>query len=265
VNQIYGNVRAYRGTPLLLATLLFAVQLYADFSGYTDIVRGCAKVFGYDLLPNFNLPYFARSIQEFWRRWHMSMASWFRDYLYIPLGGNRKSRPRTYFNIMVVILVVGLWHGASWTFVCWGALHGFYMMVFRATGKSRERLLRRFGINPYGRVASVYKAVITFCLVDFAWIFFRAPSMGDAVYVIKNMFATGNVKIVSIVSVEKLVIYAVVTLLLFGVDLAALRGPVLPRLDRQTAVLRWAVYCALIVLILVFGAADAKQFVYVQF
>jgi alginate O-acetyltransferase complex protein AlgI len=117
VDQVYGNVRAYRGTPLLLATLLFAVQLYADFSGYTDIVRGCAKVFGYDLLPNFNLPYFARNIQEFWRRWHISMASWFRDYLYIPMGGSRRSPARTYLNIMVVFLVVGLWHGASWTFV----------------------------------------------------------------------------------------------------------------------------------------------------
>jgi alginate O-acetyltransferase complex protein AlgI len=265
VDQVYGNVRAYRGTPLLLATLLFAVQLYADFSGYTDIVRGCAKVFGYDLLPNFNLPYFARNIQEFWRRWHISMASWFRDYLYIPMGGSRRSPARTYLNIMVVFLVVGLWHGASWTFVFWGALHGFYMMVFRATGRARERLLRGFGIDPSGRAAGIYKAVVTFCLVDFAWIFFRASSMGDAVYIIKNMFAAGNVKIVSVVSAQELVIYALVTLLLFGVDLVGLRGPVLPRLDRQTAVLRWAVYCVLIVLILVLGVAGAQQFVYVQF
>jgi alginate O-acetyltransferase complex protein AlgI len=139
------------------------------------------------------------------------------------------------------------------------------MMVFRATGRARERLLRGFGIDPSGRAAGIYKAVVTFCLVDFAWIFFRASSMGDAVYIIKNMFAAGNVKIVSVVSAQELVIYALVTLLLFGVDLAGLRGPVLPRLDRQTAVLRWAVYCVLIVLILVLGVAGAQQFVYVQF
>jgi alginate O-acetyltransferase complex protein AlgI len=265
VNQVYGNVRAYRGAPLLLATLLFAVQLYADFSGYTDIVRGCARVFGYDILPNFNLPYFAGSVREFWRRWHMSMTTWFRDYLYIPLGGNRKSRPRTYLNIMVVFLVSGLWHGANWTFVVWGALHCVYVMVSRATGKARERLLGRMGIDPSGRLAGVYKAIITFCLVDFAWIFFRASSVSEALYVVRNMFAASNVKMVSIASVEELVSYAVVTLLLFAVDLAALRGPLLPRLARQTAALRWAVYCALILMILVFGVAGAKQFVYVQF
>ncbi len=265
VNQVYGDVRSYSGLPLVLATLLFAVQLYADFSGYTDIVRGCASVMGFDILENFNLPYFAKSISEFWRRWHMSMTSWFRDYLYIPLGGNRRGTARTYLNILIVFLASGLWHGASWTFVAWGALHAGYMMVGRATAGAREALWERTGVDPGGRAVGVLKALATFLLVDFAWILFRADSLADAGYIIRNLFSSGAGSLSVVVGARGFALDCVVIALFLAAELVQLRGPLLEIVGRQRLAVRWALYCSVVLSVLLLGVAGSQQFVYVQF
>lgn len=179
VNGIYNDVETFSGLPLLVATLFFTFQIYCDFSGYSDIAIGSARILGFDLMENFRQPYFSSSIQEFWRRWHISLSTWFRDYLYIPLGGNRVSFGRKLVNLMIVFVVSGLWHGANWTFIIWGALHGFYIVIETViTGRWQSLNLR----IPF------LQWLLTFSLVGFAWIFFRANSLGDAWYIITNLF-----------------------------------------------------------------------------
>lgn len=185
VNTVYNDVGAYSGMTLILATFFFAFQIYCDFSGYSDIAIGTAKVLGFDLMQNFRQPYLARSVREFWRRWHISLSTWFRDYLYIPLGGNRVSFGRHLLNLFVVFVVSGLWHGAAWTFVIWGALHGAYIVL--------ESLWQRWGgrILPASAppwLAALLSGALTFALVCFAWIFFRANSIEDALYIVRHLF-----------------------------------------------------------------------------
>jgi alginate O-acetyltransferase complex protein AlgI len=183
VKLVYDNPRHYSGSALVLATLLFSVQIYCDFSGYTDIALGLARMMGYELRINFMQPYFSRSVGEFWHRWHISLSTWFRDYVYIPLGGSRVKRSRHYANLMATFLLSGLWHGANWTFVVWGFLHGLYLIVSQ-------------GIAPYfprlGRLPSLVKIGTTFALVTFAWIFFRANTVGDAWYIATHLLPLGR-------------------------------------------------------------------------
>jgi alginate O-acetyltransferase complex protein AlgI len=272
VNAVYGNVKAYRGLPLLVATFFFAFQLYCDFSGYTDIVRGIAGIFGYDLLINFNLPYLSRNVREFWQRWHMSMTSWFRDYLYVPMGGNRVSTARNYLNIMVVFLVSGFWHGASWTFIAWGALHGVYQVAGRATAEVREKARSAVGIKEDGWFSKAYRTVFTFCLVDFAWIFFRASSLGDARYIVSNMFSPANAmsgmrRMLAVPNAGRLefIFSVALILVLIAIELAQSRWSLGAGLKRQPAYARWTVYTAAMTAILIFGIAGSPQFVYVRF
>jgi len=203
VNTVYGAPLNFDGLALILATFLFAFQIYCDFSGYSDIAVGCSKMLGIDLTQNFRQPYLSRGTKAFWRRWHISLSAWFKDYLYFPLGGNRVGRLRHTFNTMVTFLVSGLWHGANWTFIIWGGLHGLYQVIgnlipapkkkqrvsvwngekYQLTGepllhsrKPKELLIARFA-----------QAVFTFSLVCFAWIFFRANSITDAFYIAANL------------------------------------------------------------------------------
>ncbi len=175
VNQVYANPENYDGSLLLIATLFFAFQIYCDFSGYSDIAIGTAKLFGVDLMENFKNPYFSRNIREFWSRWHISLSTWFRDYLYIPLGGNRQLHLR---NIILVFLISGLWHGANWTFIVWGGLHGFYFLLQQLSAK----LIKL----PKSNISRLFKTVITFCGVCFAWVFFRSNNVHDAFYIISK-------------------------------------------------------------------------------
>ena len=177
VDYVYGNIPGSHGLALLLATVLYSFQIYCDFSGYSDMAIGVARYFGFDAGRNFDHPYLSQSVGEFWRRWHISLSSWLRDYVYIPLGGSRVALPRVYMNLMITFLVSGVWHGAGWTFVAWGLIHGAYQCVGRATKPLQERL----------RIPAVVRVVITFCLVTFAWIFFRAGSMGEALDVIRGI------------------------------------------------------------------------------
>ncbi len=181
VNTVYGAPAEYEGLALIIATLCFTVQIYCDFSGYSDIARGCAGTMGIELINNFDRPYFSKSIREFWRRWHISLSSWFKDYLYIPLGGNRVSIPRQWLNYMITFMVSGLWHGASWTFVVWGALHGFYQIIgnikYRIFGKQKFKFF----------LTDFISMLITFALIAFAWIFFKANNISDGIYIVSHL------------------------------------------------------------------------------
>jgi D-alanyl-lipoteichoic acid acyltransferase DltB (MBOAT superfamily) len=192
VNSVYNSPESATGFGIVIASVLFSVQIYCDFSGYTDIAIGCARVMGIRLMQNFNRPYRARSIKEFWARWHISLSTWFRDYLYIPLGGNRCSKARHFFNIFVVFFVSGLWHGASWTFVVWGVLHGVYQIVGALTKKPRERIYKALKIKTESLAFVLWQRFWTFVLVCFSWIFFRANSFSDALLLIQRLFTEWN-------------------------------------------------------------------------
>ncbi|RYY07325.1 MAG: MBOAT family protein, partial [Sphingobacteriaceae bacterium] len=184
VDSVYNHPQNFNSLGLILATVFFAFQIYCDFSGYSDMAIGLARVMGFKLMTNFNKPYQAKSLNEFWQRWHISLSSWFRDYLYIPLGGNRVSILGWYFNLFIVFLISGLWHGASWTYVVWGALHGFYLIFALITKNVRNKINHAVFIGKN----SFLPTLTTFLLVCFAWIFFRADNLQTAFYIAKNIF-----------------------------------------------------------------------------
>jgi alginate O-acetyltransferase complex protein AlgI len=181
VDIVYDQPREYTALPLLLASVFFAFQIYCDFSGYSDIAIGAARVMGFRLMTNFNTPYFATSVSDFWRRWHISLSTWFRDYLYIPMGGSRVPYIRWCFNNMTVFLISGFWHGASWTYIIWGGLHGAFIIVEKGINKIFKPVHVPFFLL-------VLRWFITFTLVCFAWIFFRASSYSDAIFIVKTLF-----------------------------------------------------------------------------
>ncbi len=178
VNAVYNNADQHSGKTLALATVFFAFQIYCDFAGYSSIAIGAAKVMGFKLMTNFNRPYFSRSISEFWKRWHISLSTWFKDYLYISLGGNRVSVPRWYFNLFIVFAISGLWHGANWTYIIWGAINGFYLVFAIVTDKSRKRLSSLVYLDRMPKIHHALQILVTFVLACFAWIFFRANTAG---------------------------------------------------------------------------------------
>lgn len=193
VNSVYNSPTEAGAVSIIVATLLFSVQIYCDFSGYTDIATGCARIMGIRLMKNFDRPYSAVSIKDFWSRWHISLSGWLRDYLYIPLGGNRAGKFRHLLNLFIVFLASGLWHGASWTFVLWGAIHGVYQIFSALTFKKRNELLSRIGADPESKVISSIRRVATFIAVTFAWLIFRANSIADVGILLGNLgkFDTG--------------------------------------------------------------------------
>ena len=189
-NQIFNNSNDYSGSTLLLGALFFTFQIYGDFSGYSDIAIGTARLFGFDLMSNFNFPYFSRDIAEFWRRWHISLSTWFRDYLYIPIGGSRGNLSMKIRNTFVIFIVSGFWHGANWTFIVWGALHAIYFLPLLLTKSNRAYL----GTVAHGRllpsVKELFQMIVTFGLTVFAWIFFRAENIGHSVSIISKIFSS---------------------------------------------------------------------------
>ncbi|MBR1442389.1 MAG: MBOAT family protein, partial [Firmicutes bacterium] len=199
VNSVFNNAHNFDGTSFIIAVLFFTFQIYCDFSGYSDIAIGSAKVLGIDLMQNFNKPYFSSSVKEFWRRWHISLSSWLRDYVYIPLGGSRCSLLRKYYNIFVTFALSGLWHGANWTFVLWGIIHGLYQITediiskifsFVIPHKKDENEKKGFlyyFLLPFRAIIHIIRVIFTFILVAFAWIFFRANSTDDALYIITHL------------------------------------------------------------------------------
>jgi len=188
VNLVYNNPTEFEGLQNIIATFFFTFQIYCDFSGYSDIAIGSALILGYRLMTNFRRPYFSQNIREFWQRWHISLSTWFRDYVYISLGGNRVVKWRWYYNLFITFLVSGLWHGAEWTFVIWGALHGLYLIFAILTSKLRENANSWLRISNYPGLYKFTQIFVTFILVYFAWIFFRANNTHDAFLIIKNSF-----------------------------------------------------------------------------
>ena len=186
------NYDKYTGFYLIVATMLFAIQIYCDFAGYSTIAVGASKILGVQLMENFDAPYFATSVAEFWRRWHISLTSWFKDYLYIPLGGSRKGKYRKYLNKLIVFLVSGLWHGASLSFVVWGGLNGLYQIIGEALQPIRNKAVKLLHINRSSLGYRLFSMIITFVLVDFALIFFRANTLLEAVAIIKSIFTVYN-------------------------------------------------------------------------
>lgn len=192
VDAVYGDFAAYSGTYLIVATMLFAVQIYCDFSGYSTIATGTAKILGITLMENFDAPYLAVSVAEFWRRWHISLTSWFKDYLYIPLGGSRRGKIRKYMNKIFVFLASGLWHGASFSFVVWGGLNGLYQVVGEILQPVRDKLVSILHLNRESLGHRLVHIIGTFILIDFSWIFFRADSLQEAFAIIRSMGSVKN-------------------------------------------------------------------------
>lgn len=270
VNEAYNHPAEYQGLTLLLATYFFAIQIYCDFSGYSDIAIGAARVMGYDLMTNFRQPYFSKSIAEFWRRWHISLSTWFRDYLYIPLGGNRVGKPRWYFNLFAVFVISGLWHGANWTFVIWGALHGGYLIFAIVTAGWRQKLADRSGLAKLPALHNLLRTLITFHLVLFAWIFFRANSLGEAFLIIGNIaaldFSPDALKALNIALGWGELLVAIGSILFLELaHLLQSRGKVHSWITAQPAVLRWSVYYLLLLAIAFFGVFNHSEFIYFQF
>lgn len=278
VDTVFDHFRYYGSTELCLATVGFAIQIYCDFSSYSAIAIGAAKIMGFRLMENFNTPYFAVSIRDFWSRWHISLSTWFRDYLYIPLGGNRKGRARERINKMVIFLVSGLWHGASWNFVLWGGIHGMYQVAADVTGPWREKVCRKFGIRQECFSWKLLKIAFTFILVNFAWIFFRADSVADALRILKRillnptpwLWFNGGIYELGLNRMEFGILLVSVACL-FLVDLVRYKKKetIDVFLMRQNLWFEWLVVILLITAVFVFGeygpAFDAQQFIYFQF
>jgi len=276
VNGVYNDVQGAEGIPLILATVFFAFQIYCDFSGYSDIAIGAAQVMGFNLMDNFKRPYFSKSIPEFWRRWHISLSTWFKDYVYIPLGGNKVSEVRYYANLFITFLISGLWHGAAWTFVIWGALHGFYQIFSIITKDYRFKIKDKVGITNYPTINKYIQIGITFILVDFSWIFFRANSLTDAWYIIDNLFSGINNQVSSIgmlsnslsgfgFSKYELVIAVGVILIMEAIHLIQRHGSIRHMMRDKPIWFRWSLYYALIFMILILGVYGKSEFIYFQF
>jgi alginate O-acetyltransferase complex protein AlgI len=261
VQAAFADPSAASGATLLWATYAFAFQIYCDFSGYTDIAIGCARWFGFELMRNFNFPYFARSVQDFWRRWHISLSTWFRDYLYIPLGGNRRGWLRTQFNILVVFVVSGFWHGANWTFIIWGMLHGvFYLASSTRTGASDQDAAS----GTRSRLTHLGSVIVTFQLVCLAWVFFRSASVAEALMIIRKIgeaIASGAVALPS--GYGKIgFIVPVLALEWLQFRRGQPHGLAIGDLPRG---LRWATYYCLTGVILLFANLGHTAFIYFQF
>ena len=269
VDSVFCAPHNYSGLPLILASYCFALQIYFDFSAYSDIAIGTARVLGFDIMENFRAPYFARSIRDFWRRWHISLSSWFRDYLYIPLGGNRVKISRWRLNILVVFVLCGLWHGANWTFLAWGALHGIMLLLARATQTQRDKAYSNLGLENRLRIQNVLRVILTFHLVVLGWIIFRANSIADAGYIIAHLLDFTGASAQLPEALQSLSTWLVLPLCAFA--LAAfdhwLQGTA--NFDRflaqRPAWVRWPVYLALILIIINLGVVDEVPFIYFQF
>ena len=278
VDTVYNQYWMYGSIEIILATFLFGVQIYCDFASYSQIAIGAAKVMGFELMENFNAPYLANSVKDFWRRWHISLSSWFKDYLYIPLGGNRCSRIKKYRNLMITFLVSGLWHGANWTFVIWGGLHGIYQIIGDVLRPVKEKLNQKLAVKTESFSYKFGQIVITYILVSFTWLFFRAESVSAAFEMVKNIFTKINPWVLYDQSLYKLGldltevhILVVALVLLILVDCVRFfKGQTIEKfLNEQCLYFRWGVVFFLLFFIFIYGSYgigySAQQFIYFQF
>lgn len=264
VNMIFAENETATASTLLLGALLFAFQIYGDFSGYTDIALGTSKLFGIELLKNFNYPYFSRSIAEFWRRWHISLSSWFRDYLYIPMGGSRGNKLQTIRNVFIIFLVSGFWHGANWTFIVWGLIHALMIIPSVYFHKNREHLDVVALDRTLPNLKELAQMFQTFVVVVIAWIFFRAESLSHAWMYLKGICSSSIFSIPMVSTSVKIALFFSVIMFLvewlsrkdnFGLETL---------LDRLNKPIRWIVYM-LLCFVIILWAGEEEKFIYFQF
>jgi len=275
VNEVYNNVEDYGGVGFTYATILFAFQIYCDFSGYSDIAIGLARTMGFDLMKNFNSPYISKSLTEFWRRWHISLSTWFRDYVYIPLGGSKKGKIRTYINLFIVFVISGLWHGAALTFIIWGAIHGLVLMIEKATFRIKQPIFNKLGLNTKNTSNHLFFGIIIFFIVCLAWVFFRANTLNDSVYIIKGIFTDFNFgdifnKETYLIGLRpnefRVIILSII--FLFTAELLHLKYNLIELLNKQGLIFRWSFYISIVLVIVLFGVygdENIQEFIYFQF
>lgn len=264
VNEIFSNPESHNSSALIIGAILFAFQIYGDFSGYSDIAIGTARLFGFSLMRNFAYPYFSRDIAEFWRRWHISLSTWFRDYLYIPLGGNQVGIGKSLRNVLIIFVASGFWHGANWTFIFWGFLNALYFIPLLLTKKNRQNI----GIVGENKlitsIADMAKIFLTFCLTTISWIFFRAETVSDAFIYIRGIF-TENWLVKPSFSDLNGVIKILIWILIITIFEWIYRAKDFPleKLEFHR-ILRWTLYWVLIVLVITYSG-QPKEFIYFQF
>ena len=256
VDTVYANYIHYSGATCFVASIFYTLQIYCDFAGYSLMAIGLARTLGFNLIDNFRRPYLAVSITDFWKRWHISLTRWLTRQVYIPLGGSRCSKPRTYWNIFVTFLVSGIWHGANWTFIVWGVMHGILQIIEKALG------WQKYEGNNWA--VKGIRIVVTFLLVNFAWVFFRMPNISDAFAMISNMFAHTGAPNLADYGTTPLFMTAIGLMLLVFKDL---RDEFFPKrfAFMNNKVVRWTVYVVLFCLLLNFGVLDGGSFIYVSF
>lgn len=264
VDHVYNNFEAMNGLQIIGATVLFAFQIYCDFGGYSHIAIGAAQVLGFKLMDNFRQPYFSTSVKEFWRRWHISLSTWFKDYLYIPLGGNRCGKLRSKCNMMIVFLLSGLWHGASWNYVVWGGLNGLFQLGNKSAGRQKKGIKKCLYI------------LVTFCLIDFTWLFFRAPGFRYGCRMLKRIWTLPQSWSIKENLVQmgftktNLIVLTIALLILFTVDvLHENKVQIRERIALMPVWIRWGIYlmaCEMILLeIVIRYGQPATAFLYFQF
>lgn len=275
VDAVYNNLDDYTGISLLVATLFFAFQIYCDFSGYSDIAIGSARIMGFELMDNFKRPYFSKSILEFWRRWHISLSTWFRDYLYIPIGGSRVVKWRWYYNLFITFIISGLWHGANWTFITWGGLHGIFLILAIILTKPERYIIKMLRLDN-SIIHKIYKVTFTFSLVCFAWIFFRANNISDALYIINNLFIDisdySDIQKMKInlrgigVGLNEILISISLIILMEVYNIYERSGDVWKKLEKKPIWIRWGLYYILLFCILFLAPySRLNNFIYFQF
>ena len=256
VDTVYANYIHYNGATCFVASVFYTLQIYCDFAGYSLMAIGIARTLGFNLPDNFRRPYFAISITDFWKRWHITLTRWLTQHIYIPMGGNRCSKARNYWNIFVTFLVSGIWHGANWTFIVWGCMHGVLQIVEKALGLQKYEGNKGF--------VKAFRILVTFMLVNFAWIFFRMPNIGDAFGMMEKMVTDFGKPILSDFGGSALMMSAIGLFILFFKDI---RDEYLSTkfvfLDKKAV--RWAIYIVLFCMVLNFGVLDGGQFIYVSF
>ena len=274
VNQVYNNPGNYEGVETIIATVFFAFQIYCDFSGYSDIAIGVARTMGFNLMKNFDSPYLSKSITEFWRRWHISLSTWFKDYVYIPLGGSKHGKFKTYFNLFIVFLVSGLWHGAAMTFLIWGAVHGLIIVLEKSSYHKREILFQKLNINKTNFSNKLFFALITFTIVCFTWVFFRANSFIESKLIVSSFFRNNYYELFGdnlyLIGFDKneFIVLVLSILILFVFEMFHKKNKVIEILNKQPFFFRWSFYFLIAISIVLFGVYGnnvASEFIYFQF
>lgn len=256
VDTVYSNYQYYSGFTLFMTSIFYSFQIYGDFAGYSLMAIGVGRLLGFDLINNFNRPYFSASITEFWRRWHISLSTWLKDYIYIPLGGSRCSKTRSYYNIIITFLVSGIWHGANWTFIIWGIIHGLIQVIEKILGMQK---CESKGVIKLSRI------ILTFLIVNFAWIFFRMPTIDSGFDVCIRIITDFGGDFFRKTNTDIALIFIGIAIVFFKELFEEFYPGRIKLFDNKRIVVRWITYILVIVYILLFGVFDSTQFIYVSF